>query len=199
MGRFWAHTGSHFMLIPEEELVQLFQKKDPDAFRKLYGQYASKMMAVCVRYMGDKDKAKDVLQDGFIKVLKHIHEFRSEGSLEGWIRRIIVNTALLALRQDKLRFAAEPEEPEFQLHTSFDEAIDRISVKELLEIISSLPAGYRTVFNLFVMEGHSHREIAAELNITESTSRSQLTKARNMLQEKILKQRSTVPLTLPTA
>jgi RNA polymerase sigma-70 factor (ECF subfamily) len=103
------------MLIPEEELVQLFQKKDPEAFRKLYGQYASKMMAVCVRYMGDADKAKDVLQDGFIKVLKHIHEFRSEGSLEGWIRRIIVNTALLALRQDKLRFAAEPEELEFEL------------------------------------------------------------------------------------
>jgi RNA polymerase sigma factor (sigma-70 family) len=187
------------MRIPEEELVQLFQKKDPDAFRKLYGQYAAKMMAVCVRYMGDTDKAKDVLQDGFIKVLRHIHEFRAEGSLEGWIRRIIVNTALLALRQDKLRFAVGPEEVEFELHTSFDEALDRLSVKELLTMISNLPPGYRTVFNLFVMEGYSHKEIAAELNINESTSRSQLTKARNMLQEMILKQRSTISLTLPTA
>ena len=184
------------MALTEEELILLFKRKDPDAFKVLYNQYASRMMAVCVRYMGDPDDARDVLQDGFIKVLKYIGNFRSEGSLEGWIRRIIVNTALLALRKNKLRYAESTDET-FELHTNFDEAIDRISMKELLQMISSLPTGYRTVFNLNVMEGHSHKEIAEELGITESTSRSQLTKARSLLQEMIVRQRQPASRTLP--
>lgn len=182
----------------EEELISLFKRKDPDAFRRLYERFAGKMMAVCMRYMGNRDEAKDVLQDGFVKVLHHIPGFRAEGSLEGWVRRIMVNTALHAIRKNKVRFTAEPMEDRFELHTSFDEAIDRISMKELLELIASLPAGYRTVFNLFVMEDFSHKEIAAELGITESTSRSQLTKARNMLQEMIIRQRNSVIKSLHT-
>ena len=182
----------------EEELIRLFQRRDPDAFRRLYERYAGKMMAVCMRYMGNRDEAKDVLQDGFVKVLQHIGTFRSDGSLEGWIRRIMVNTALHSIRKNKIRFITDATESEFELHTSFDEAIDRISMKELLGLIAALPAGYRTVFNLFVMEDYSHKAIAAELHINESTSRSQLTKARIMLQEMILRQRNEVNKSLHT-
>lgn len=184
------------MALEEGELIELFRQQHPDAFRKLYEQYAARMMAVCLRYMGDADDAGDVLQEGFIKVLKNIGSFRSEGSLEGWIRRIMVNTALLALRKNKLRYA-ESTNDHFELSSDFEEAIDRISMKELLRMIASLPTGYRTVFNLFVMEGYTHKQIAEELQINESTSRSQLTKARNLLQDMITRQRQDASRTLP--
>lgn len=186
------------MAITEEEIIRLFAAGNPAAFRTLYDRYAGKMMAVCVRYMGNTDAARDVLQDGFIKIHQHIKEFRSEGSLEGWVRKIIVNTAIRALRKNSSMMIVPNDVEEFELHTSFDDAIDRISMKELLELIGKLPAGYRTVFNLFVLEDYSHKDISTELGITESTSRSQLTKARNMLQEMILRQRNPVSKPLST-
>ena len=173
----------------DEELIAGCQNGKNVAQKELFQKFSGRMMAVCMRYMGDHDKAKDVLQDGFVKVFNGIGLFKSDGSLEGWIRRIMVNTALNQLRKHQdLRLDDYPES--FELHADFDNSLNRLSEKELLNMISRLPNGYRMVFNLFVLEGFNHQEIAEKLQITESTSRTQLLKARNALQKMILKSNS---------
>ncbi|CAN5627416.1 sigma-70 family RNA polymerase sigma factor [soil metagenome] len=169
----------------EQELIQGCKANNPQAQRELFQRFNSRMMAVCVRYMDDRARAQDVLQEGFIKVFSHISSFKSEGSLEGWIRRIMVTTALKALRtHQELRL--DDQSGDFEVHPDFDYALDKISEKELLKLIAQLPAGYRTVFNLYVLEGYAHQEIASALQIAESTSRSQLLKARLQLQKSII-------------
>jgi len=141
-------------------------------------------LAVCTRYTRHRMEAEDVLQDAFIKIFRNLEKFEGKGSFEGWMRRIVVNTALK--NYNKSSFKKERIGLEDYQEASMDpDVISSLYKEELLKVIEELPNGYRVVFNLYVIEGFSHREIAQELKIQESTSRSQLVKARKMLQSKI--------------
>ena len=145
------------------------------------------MFAVCLRYMGDRMPAEDILQDGFITLFSKLDSYSGEGSFEGWARKIFVNTALMSLRKtDALKLSDDLEEAG-NLSIDISTQIQNIGYKEIMKIVMKLPDGYRTVFNMFVVEGFSHKEIAQALNISEVTSRSQLQRARMILQEKIKK------------
>ncbi|MBX9784792.1 MAG: RNA polymerase sigma factor [Chitinophagaceae bacterium] len=151
--------------------------------KQLYDKYSAKMYAVCMRYMGNTDDAQDILQDGFIKVYKNLDKFRGEGSFEGWMRRIMANTAIEQLRRKKINFSTADKEE--QLEYKAPGAVDNLSEKDLLKIVSDLSPGYRTVFNMYVVEGYGHKDIADIMGISEGTSKSQLARARMILQEKI--------------
>ena len=176
------------MQIDETKLIKGCKEGDRIMQKALYDMYAPKMMGVCMRYTSDRESARDLLQEGFVKVFMNFTSYNGTGSLEGWIRKIIVNTALEYLRKnDVLRNASGFDNFDQSLYVKIDEtALERLSANELMKIICELPVGYRTVFNLFVIEGYSHKEIAEFLNITESTSRSQYVRAKQMLQKKII-------------
>lgn len=169
----------------EEKLVRGCAKGKAKAQEALYHKYYRTMFGVCLRYCKDRDVAEDVLQDGFIKVFKNIGKYRGTGSLEGWIRRIMVNTALEHHRKSA-RFIALTDLEEAMSEDTGHDVVDQMSGEEILELIQALPDGYRTIFNLFAIEGFSHREIATKLNISEGTSKSQFARARKQLQEKVL-------------
>jgi RNA polymerase sigma-70 factor (ECF subfamily) len=169
----------------ESELLYNCKKQHAASQKLLYEKYAGKMLSVCMRYIHDKAEAEDVLQEGFIKIFANIIHFREEGSFEGWMRRIFVNTALSTLRVKQLKFADNIDH--HLNHSQVDASVfDKIGAQEIFEMIRTLPNGYRIVFNLFAIEGYSHKEIADMLNITESTSRTQFLKARNALKEKFM-------------
>jgi RNA polymerase sigma-70 factor (ECF subfamily) len=151
----------------------------------LFEQYAGKMMTVCLRYAHDAMEAEDMMQDGFIRVFSYIHQYKFEGSFEGWVRRIIVNAALKHLQKKRLNFTEISDSSE-QSPRLEPYAYSNLGEDDLMKLINQLPDGYRIVFNLNVIEGYSHEEIAKILNIQPSTSRSQLVKARKMLQNQIL-------------
>lgn len=171
--------------IDEQRLVESCLQNNRIAQRRLYEQYAPAMKAVCYRYIGENDTAEDILQDAFIKVFMSLEDFTGKGSLEGWIRRIVVNSALEYLRRnDVLRNTIECDEIlEFSSHEV--DAIEKISAEELMDVIASLPSGFRTVFNMYAIEGYSHKEIAQILGINEGSSRSQYNRARMLIQKKI--------------
>ena len=166
----------------EERLVRGLQKQDPKAQREVYESYAGRMMGVCRRYIQDPMAAEDVLVEGFMKVFDRVGQFKQEGSFEGWIRRIMVNEALGYLRQQKRMLDDLPLEAAYQV-ADWDTAHEQLEAKELVALLEKLPNGYRTVFNLYAIEGYSHAEIATLLSITESTSKSQLHRARALLQQ----------------
>lgn len=169
----------------EEILVKKCLKGDGRAQKKLFDMYAPKMMGVCLRYMKDIDKAEDALQDGFVKVFSKLNKYKGDGSLEGWIRRVIVNTCLDQLRKDQ-KFKANVSVDDYGYLVQNDEGIiDSMSEKDLLKLVERLPEGYRIVFNMFAIEGYSHKEIAEELNISENTSKSQYSRARAYLRNKL--------------
>ena len=150
----------------------------------LYHYFAPKMFGICLRYAHDYPTAEDLLQDGFIKVFNKLHLFRYEGSFEGWLKRIFINTSIEHYRKSSSRqFFVELD----QAHgKSFDSTvIDELAAEDLLKVIQKLPNGYRTVFNLYAIEGYNHKEIGALLKISEGTSKSQLARARAALQKKI--------------
>ena len=169
----------------DQELAKKCIAGDRQAQERFYNQYKGRMMAVCVRYMSDKDLAADVFQEAFIKAFRLLPKWRGEGPLEAWLRKIIVSTALNELRKKKM-ISLEEVNDGFVLSPQFNSAIDHLSEQELLKLVAALPQGYRTVFNLYVMEGFDHKEIAALLGISDNTSRTQLLKARVMLQKRIL-------------
>ena len=174
----------HF-LMTEKELIDNCRKNNPQAQRALYDLYARKMMAVCMRYGRDYDTAQDLMQEGFIKVFTAIDSYTGNGSFEGWVRKIFINTALEYLRRnDILRETVDIDDNE-PLQEIDDSTVEQMSADELMELIAELPAGFRTVFNLFVVEGYNHKEIGTMLGITESTSRSQLTRAKKWLQKRL--------------
>ena len=148
----------------------------------LFEQYAGKFMTVCLRYANDTMEAEDMLQDGFVRIFNNMHQFKFEGSFEGWMRRIVVNVALKHLQKKRLHFSEIKEYGGPSLDAS---AYTHLGEEDLMKLISNLPNGYRIVFNMNVIEGYSHEEIAQQLNIQASTSRSQLVKARKMLQQQI--------------
>ncbi|GHB55993.1 DNA-directed RNA polymerase sigma-70 factor [Persicitalea jodogahamensis] len=166
----------------EAQMVKALRQGDPKAQRQLYDRYASRMLGVCIRYVGDHMTAEDVLVEGFMKVFDKIGQFKSEGSFEGWMRRIMVNESLGYLRQRKrIQEVDIIDEAQQVVDTSLaDEALE---TEEMLQMIDTLPIGYRTVFNLYAIEGYTHAEIAEKLGITESTSKSQLHRARALLQQ----------------
>lgn len=150
----------------------------------LFEAYARKMMSVCLRYVANHHDAEDILQEAFIKVYAHLHQFKFEGSFEGWLRRIVVNTALKTLQKKKIHFAEVTESTTSAINTEAS-APAALEAAQLMKLLHHLPDGYRIVFNLYVIEGYDHEEIAQMLNIQTSTSRSQLVKARKMLQQQI--------------
>lgn len=167
----------------DETLVDECVSGNAKAQKLLFDRFAPKMMGVCIRYVKDQEKANDVLQDSFIKVFHSLDTFKKEGSLEGWVRRIVTNTALDHIRKNK-KFLANVEIDE--IHVSVVEkskAVGRLENESLMEIINSLPDGYRIVFNMFAIEGYSHKEIADKLDITESTSKSQYARARQAIKK----------------
>lgn len=162
-------------------------KGNAKAQRMLFDKFASKMMAVCMRYANDTMEAEDVLQEGFVKVFGKLSDFKMEGSLEGWIRRIMVNTSLDALRKNK-RFQNDSKLEDVDFKTSSSElASDQLLAEDLLKMIQALPEGYKIVFNLFAIEGYSHKEIADLLGVSENTSKSQYSRARAYLRHELEK------------
>ncbi len=173
------------MLVTEKELIEGCVRENSKCQQELYRKYAGKMLVVAIRYARHHMEAEDIVQESFIKVFDNIAKFESKGSFEGWIRRIVVNTALK--KHNKKSFQNEQIGVEAHHDSSLEpSAYSELSVAELMEIISKLPDGYRIVFNLYAIEGYSHKEIADLLGIQESTSRSQLVKARKMLQELVV-------------
>lgn len=180
-------TDSRGALSPMQQLIELCKEGDRAAQKRIFDSLAPKMFAVCLRYMGNRDDAEDILQEGFVTIFQKIGTYSGEGSFEGWARKIFVNTALMSLRRtDALKLSDDISEA-WNMSSEGATQIQNIGYKELMKLISSLPAGYRTVFNMYVIEGYSHKEIADELGISAVTSRSQLQRARTMLQEKVMK------------
>lgn len=169
----------------ERQLIEGCRKGDRKAQRALYDKYSRKMMGVCLRYVNDRETARDLLQDGFVKVFASIDSYSGSGSFEGWMRKIFVNNALEYLRKSDVLREATDLDSMAELSQPSDSAIADISAAELMHLVHQLPTGFRAVFNLFAIEGYSHREIGEMLNITESTSRSQYTRAKQILQKKI--------------
>ena len=167
------------------ELIAACRKNDPRAQRTVYDALAGKMFAVCLRYMGDRESAEDILQDGFVTLFTKLDSYSGEGSFEGWARKIFVNTALMSLRKKDVLRQSEDVDAARNILSEAPSAIEQIGYQELTRMIASLPPGFRTVFNMYVVEGYSHKEIAQELGISEATSRSQLQRARVLLQNKI--------------
>lgn len=163
------------------------KQNDRKAQAELYQLYASKMYAVCLRYARDNFEAEDMLQQGFIKVFNKGAQFEGTGVLEGWIRRIMVNTAIETYRRNKITFVSVESEAAISTADSSHFSLGHMDYKDLLKLVQELPIGYRTVFNLYAIEGYSHREIAEMLNISEGNSKSQLSRARAWLRERILK------------
>lgn len=169
--------------VTEKELISGCVKGDSNCRKELYNTLAAKMLAVCYRYVGDKTTAEDLLHDGFITLFSHISSYKGSGSFEGWVRRIFVTTSLGYLRQQK-RFSDE-NSSDFGWYHDEDSptALDMISDKELMNNLMKLPVGYRTVLNLYAIEGYSHKEIGEKLGIEESSSRSQFLRAKKMLKK----------------
>lgn len=151
----------------------------------MYERFAGKMMTVCIRYTRHRLEAEDILQEGFIKVFNNISKFQGKGSFEGWIRRIMINTALSNYNKSSFQKELIGLE-DYQSGVEQPKAIQQLTADEIMAVINTLPDGYKIVFNLYVIEEYSHKEIAEMLDITPSTSRSQLVKARRMLQKKII-------------
>ena len=152
----------------------------------LYRQTAPKMLVVCMRYAKDKMEAEDVLQMGYIKIFQKINEYRGDGAFEGWIRRVMVNTAIESYRKNLRTMNVVPIEDAYdQPSTGFD--FSRLGMQDLLKVIQKLADGYRVVFNMYIIEGYSHKEIAETLGISEGASKSQLSRARAILKEEIIK------------
>ncbi|MBL0234554.1 MAG: sigma-70 family RNA polymerase sigma factor [Chitinophagaceae bacterium] len=151
---------------------------------ELYQRFSPRMYAVCLRYAGNADEAQDVLQDGFIKVFKKMDSFRGEGSFEGWMRRVFVNTAIEHFRRKRYMMPVTEKE-ENTLEGKYTSVLDELGAKDILALVQELSPGYRTVFNMYVVEGYTHREIADMLGISEGTSKSQLSRAKVILQDMV--------------
>jgi RNA polymerase sigma-70 factor (ECF subfamily) len=178
---------NHNQHLTDEQLIRACIRDDAASQKELFIRYSSRMLGVCHRYARTAADAEDILQDAFIKVFDKLQQFKFEGSFEGWIRKIVVNTALKKYTLTRY----EKEQSGIENIAKYESAEDpsaytHLSQKDLLALINSLPDGYRMIFNLHVIEGYQHEEIAEMLGIQPGTSRSQLVKARSMLQKQII-------------
>ena len=169
----------------EAELIAQCLKNDALAQKHMYEWLAPRMHALCLRYIADREAARDVLHDGFITLFAKLGSYKGDGSFEGWARRIFITTALMYLRKnDILKHADQLEEASQQV--PYDAGIiERMDARVLMDLVQQMPAGFRTVFNMYAVEGYSHQEIAQELGITEGGSRSQLSRAKIWLKERL--------------
>jgi len=170
----------------ETQLIKKAANQQRDAQHQLYTKYAPKMLSVCRRYIKDIQFAEDVMLNGFLKVFLNLNKFKLEGSFEGWVRRIMVNESISFLRKEKKIFFTE-EMPNYK-EESWNNINTELEVERIQELIDGLPEGYRMVFVLYAVEGYKHSEIAKMLEVSENTSKSQLFKARKMLQHRVNQQ-----------
>lgn len=171
----------------EAEIIEGCLKGDRRAQQHLYDQYCGRFLAICLRYIKDRDLAEDVMIEGFMRIFDKLPQYEEKGSFEGWMKKVMVREALMALRKNKnlmLEVALEDHEDFRGVHYEFRD----LEVEELMGMIQDLPLGYRTVFNLYAIEGYAHAEIGELLGITENTSKSQLSRARNLLKQKLADQ-----------
>jgi RNA polymerase sigma factor (sigma-70 family) len=170
----------------EQEIINGCIHKNTACQRLLFDKYAGRLLSICRRYARDTVDAEDMLQEAFIKIFANIHQYRFTGSFEGWIKKITINYCLKYLKKKRIEFK-DSTVTETELNSSIEpEILSSLSEEELIKMISNLPGGYRLVFNLYVIEGYDHNEIAAMLDIKATTSRSQLIKARRALQKQVL-------------
>ena len=177
-------------IISEIDLIQGCLEEDRRMQEELYRRFSPRMYGVCLRYAGTSAEAEDILQEGFIKVYKKLSSYRREGSFEGWIRRIFVNTAIEHFRR-KTYQQPITEQHENTVEGKYLSVLDDLAEKDIMKLIQELSPGYRTVFNLYVVEGYTHKEIGDLLNISEGTSKSQLARAKGAL-KKIIESRADV-------
>ena len=169
----------------EDELIQRCLRRERAAQRQLYDMYSSKMYALCYRYVKSSMEAEDILVTAFMKVFDKMGQFKSEGSFEGWIRRIVVNEALTYLRRNRAMYL-ETDLEYADREPDYSQLGDHLEAEDLMNMIQDLPTGYRIVFNLYAIDGYSHKEIADHLGISENTSKSQLSRARAHLQKTLM-------------
>ena len=167
------------------QLIESCKRGDRASQKAVYDRLASRMFPICIRYAGDRESAQDVLQDGFITLFTKLDDFKGDGSFEGWARRIFVTTALMHLRRKDALKMSDDLDLARGLKAETVSQMQNLGYKELMELIMTLPPGFRTVFNLYAIEGYSHKEIGDMLGISETTSRTQLSRARIWLQNKI--------------
>ncbi|WP_306641288.1 RNA polymerase sigma factor [Sanyastnella coralliicola] len=169
----------------ERELVDACLANERSAQKELYDQFSGQMMAVCLRYAGNPNDAADMMQEGFIKVFEKLGQYKGDGALGAWIRRVMVNSALIHIRKEKRHAFQESIDEAYDLHITDFNVLSELAAKDILALIAQLPTGYRTVFNLYAIEGYSHKEIAEKLEISESTSKTQFHKAKIQLRNQL--------------
>jgi RNA polymerase sigma-70 factor (ECF subfamily) len=181
--------------LTESQLIETCIAGERKSQKQLYDLFAPKMFSICLRYSKNQMDAEDVLQEGFVKLYNNLHRFRGEGSFEGWVRRIFVNTAIEHIRRKNLNTTVG-EGLENSIADKYHNALDNLYKKDIINSSLTLSDGYRTVFNLYAVEGFSHKEIALKLGITESTSKSQFSRAkailRNIIQNKSAKKSTAI-------
>ena len=170
--------------IPESDLIVGCLEGNRRMQEELYRRFSPRMYAVCLRYAGNAEEAEDILQEGFIKVFKKLDSFRREGSFEGWIRRIFVNTAIEHFRRKRYLMPVTEKE-ENTIEGKYLSVLDDLAARDIMALVQELSPGYRTVFNMYVVEGYTHKEIADMLGISEGTSKSQLSRAKVILQDMV--------------
>lgn len=182
---------SYSYYMTDEELVKACCKNSPAAQKMLFDKFSRRMMTICLRYADDSLEAQDVMQDGFIKVFNSIEKFQFTGSLEGWIKRIMINTSLDNFRKNRKRkYALELDDEDAIEIKEENNIVEGITNEYLLKVIQKLPEGYRIIFNMYAIEGYTHKEIAGELGISISTSKSQYARARGFIQKILAKTES---------
>ncbi len=173
----------------EEQMLAGSIKNNASAQEVFYNRFSPKMLGVCYRFAKNREDAEDMLQEGFIKIFTQLHQYRNEGALEGWIRRIIVHTCINVLKKNKKFSESVDIIHANSIYVKEDMIPSIMQAKQVVECIRMLPMGYKTVLNLYAIEGYSHKEIATMLDIEESTSRSQYTRAKAMLEDILIKKK----------
>ncbi|MFL5742959.1 MAG: RNA polymerase sigma factor [Flavisolibacter sp.] len=169
-------------IFSDSDLIEGCLRGDRKMQQELYQRYAPKMYGVCLRYAGSVEEAEDILQEGFIKIFNKLGSYRGEGSFEGWIRRIFVNTAIEHYRK-KIYLQPITETEENTVEGKYLSVLDSLAEKDIIRLVQQLSPGYRTIFNMYVVEGYTHKQIAESLGISEGTSKSQLSRAKMILQD----------------
>ena len=169
----------------DQKLIESCIKGERAAQKVVYDRLAPRMFPLCIRYVGDRELAEDILQDGFVTLFTHLSDYKGDGSFEGWARKIFVTTALMELRRKDALKMSDDLEVIRGMKTEITGQIQNVGYKDLIKVITQLPPGFRTVFNMYAIEGYSHKEIGEILGISETTSRTQLSRARTWLQNKL--------------
>jgi RNA polymerase sigma-70 factor, ECF subfamily len=176
--------GLHIYRAKQDDLINGCRRRDKNAQRELYDFYSSKMYTLCFRYVRNAQEAEDILVTGFMKVFEKIDQFKGDGSFEGWVRKIMVNEALTFLRRNRAMYLETGiEKADWKLN--YEQLSDHLEIEDMMNMIRALPPGYRVVFNMYAIDGYSHKEIADQLGISENTSKSQLSRARSYLQRRL--------------